>query len=183
MECIACTQCIDACDDIMTKINKPVGLIRYGSENEAPGKKRKLFTGRSIVYIAISVFFVSAFIYFLNASTNLQLVFMRGKTPFQMIDSGRTVLNQFTLKMGHQGNQHFEVNFSVKNPELKNLVSVVTPVHPTLINTTDKRVVIFFRFKPEILLGGTRKVTVEVFDELTNQIVATKEVVLVGPAH
>ncbi len=33
MECIACTQCIDACDDIMDSIGKPGGLIRYTSEN------------------------------------------------------------------------------------------------------------------------------------------------------
>ena len=31
MECIACTACIDACDDVMTKIKKPTGLIRYDS--------------------------------------------------------------------------------------------------------------------------------------------------------
>ncbi|MDX1440570.1 MAG: cytochrome c oxidase accessory protein CcoG, partial [Rubricoccaceae bacterium] len=33
MECVACTQCIDACDDIMDKVGKPRGLIRYTSEN------------------------------------------------------------------------------------------------------------------------------------------------------
>lgn len=31
MECIACTACIDACDEVMTKVKKPTGLIRYDS--------------------------------------------------------------------------------------------------------------------------------------------------------
>ncbi|MDC7684471.1 cytochrome c oxidase accessory protein CcoG [Asticcacaulis sp. BYS171W] len=33
MECISCGLCIDACDDIMTKVNLPTGLIRYDTEN------------------------------------------------------------------------------------------------------------------------------------------------------
>src|SRR5690606_9851180 len=32
LECVACTQCIDACDSVMTKLHKPTGLIRYGSQ-------------------------------------------------------------------------------------------------------------------------------------------------------
>ena len=28
LECIGCTACIDACDDIMTKVERPKGLIR-----------------------------------------------------------------------------------------------------------------------------------------------------------
>jgi cytochrome c oxidase accessory protein FixG len=183
LECIACTQCIDACDDIMTKVKKPKGLIRYSSENEINGKKRKILTVRSGIYIFISLFFVCSFIYFLNASTNLQMVFLRGKTPFQVIESGKLVVNQFTLKLSHQGEQHFKVNFLVKDPEVKNMINVVTPVHPVLIDAPLKKVVVFFKFDPSILVSGTRKVTVVVFDELTEKIVATKEVVLVGPAH
>jgi len=33
MECVGCTACIDACNNIMDRIHKPKGLIRYASEN------------------------------------------------------------------------------------------------------------------------------------------------------
>jgi len=33
LECVNCTACIDACDDVMIKIGKPKGLIRYASFN------------------------------------------------------------------------------------------------------------------------------------------------------
>ncbi|MDZ7847904.1 MAG: 4Fe-4S dicluster domain-containing protein [Owenweeksia sp.] len=40
LECINCTACMDACDAIMHKIDRPEGLIRYESENNiASGKK------------------------------------------------------------------------------------------------------------------------------------------------
>jgi len=181
LECIACTQCIDACDDIMTKLKKPKGLIKYSSENQINGKKRRLFTKRSLIYIFLSVFFVSSFFYFLNDSTHLQLVFLRDKSPFQVIDSGRTIVNHFTLKLSHQGEKQFKVNFLILDPELKKKIRILTAIHPTLIDRPDKKVVIFFRFDPEILHNGTRVVIVNVFDEFTQQIVASKEVVLVGP--
>ncbi len=31
LECVACTACIDACDEVMEKVGKPKGLIRYDS--------------------------------------------------------------------------------------------------------------------------------------------------------
>ncbi len=33
MECVHCTACMDACDNVMTKIGAPRGLIRYASLN------------------------------------------------------------------------------------------------------------------------------------------------------
>ena len=183
LECIACTQCIDACDDIMTKLKKPKGLIRYSSENQILGKARQLITKRSLVYVVISALFISLFFFFLNASTNLSLVFLRGKVPFQEIEAGRLIVNQFTLKLNHQGSQIFHVNFSIKDEEYKNKINIVTPAHPTVINTAEKKIVLFFKFDPRILQAGSRAVTVDVFDELSTQIVATKEVMLVGPVR
>lgn len=34
MECIGCTACADACDSVMAKLNRPLGLVGYGSEVE-----------------------------------------------------------------------------------------------------------------------------------------------------
>ena len=40
-ECIACAACIDVCDQVMTKMNYPLGLIRYSSGN---GMEQRLST-------------------------------------------------------------------------------------------------------------------------------------------
>ena len=50
MECIACTQCIDACDDIMDKMGFEPGLIRYTSEHELEGKKTRWLRPRTAIY-------------------------------------------------------------------------------------------------------------------------------------
>jgi hypothetical protein len=103
--------------------------------------------------------------------------------PFQVIEDGRTVVNHFTLKLTHQGEQRFQVNFELSDVSLKNKIKIVTPIHPTKIDTPERKIVLFFKFSPDVLVNGSKKVLVKVFDELTQKIVATKEVVLVGPSY
>jgi cytochrome c oxidase accessory protein FixG len=177
LECIACTQCIDACDDIMRKLNKPSGLIRYSSEKEISGSQRKTFTFRSGVYATIGVIFIGLFFYFLNVSTHLHMVFLRSKVPFEV--NGDQILNHFTLKLTHQGEKTFKVNFEADD---KN-IHIVTNSYPTVVEDAEKKIVLFFRFSKPQLMRGTRNVLVNAIDQDTNQIVSQKEVTLVGPAQ
>lgn len=55
MECIACTACIDACDDIMTKVGRPRGLVRYDSLDGLAGKPRRVWRPRIALYTALLV--------------------------------------------------------------------------------------------------------------------------------
>ncbi len=49
MECVGCTACIDACDEIMVKVKKPTGLIRY----MASVTKVRWFRPRVLAYISL----------------------------------------------------------------------------------------------------------------------------------
>jgi cytochrome c oxidase accessory protein FixG len=53
LECINCTACIDACNAIMTRVNKPKGLIRYESEKALQDGKEAIFNARTIAYSAV----------------------------------------------------------------------------------------------------------------------------------
>jgi cytochrome c oxidase accessory protein FixG len=55
MECVNCTACIDACDDVMLKIGKPKGLIRYASYNSIKDGISKIITGKVIAYSLVLV--------------------------------------------------------------------------------------------------------------------------------
>ncbi len=53
LECVNCTACMDACDAVMQKVNRPLGLIRYDSMTGIVSGKRKIFTTRVYAYIGI----------------------------------------------------------------------------------------------------------------------------------
>ncbi len=50
LECVACSSCIDACNDIMKKLKRPQGLIRYDSVNNIESGERKILRPRTYMY-------------------------------------------------------------------------------------------------------------------------------------
>ncbi len=176
LECIQCTMCIDACDNIMDRIQKPRGLIKYASEN---GEKHKLFTLRSAAYSVICIALVGVFGFYLNASIGLNLVFLRSKVPFTIARDGR-VMNNFKLKLTHQGGKHTRVEFRIKDQTKAREIEVITPSHPTILNEAEKTIVLFFRFNPVILNSGNATITVQVEDVDSGTVIAEKEVSLAG---
>ncbi|RAW02383.1 cytochrome c oxidase accessory protein CcoG [Pseudochryseolinea flava] len=53
MECVNCTACIDACDDVMIKIGKPTGLIRFASFQSITDGITKIISNRVIGYSVV----------------------------------------------------------------------------------------------------------------------------------
>ncbi len=50
LECVQCTACIDACNDVMVKTKQPEGLIRYMSAEAIRPGRHSWLTGRIIAY-------------------------------------------------------------------------------------------------------------------------------------
>ncbi|HWA88086.1 MAG TPA: cytochrome c oxidase accessory protein CcoG [Opitutus sp.] len=50
LECIGCTACIDACDDVMTRLHRPRGLIRYDSQAAFAGQRTRWLRPRTALY-------------------------------------------------------------------------------------------------------------------------------------
>jgi cytochrome c oxidase accessory protein FixG len=53
--CITCALCIDACDEVMDKIGRPRGLIRYASLDELEGKPVKAMLKRPRVWVYATI--------------------------------------------------------------------------------------------------------------------------------
>ncbi len=51
LECVGCAGCIDACDEIMVKLGRRPGLVRYDSERGLAGQPRRWFRPRLFVYL------------------------------------------------------------------------------------------------------------------------------------
>jgi cytochrome c oxidase accessory protein FixG len=111
MECIACTQCIDACDPIMDKIGKPRGLIRYTSENELEGIKNRLMRPRTVIYLVLLVAFTSAFTLTLAGRSSYDINIGRVVgDPYTQLPSGE-IANRLRFRVRNQTDQasSFEV--------------------------------------------------------------------------
>ncbi|MFN0127116.1 MAG: cytochrome c oxidase accessory protein CcoG, partial [Verrucomicrobiales bacterium] len=50
LECVGCANCVDACDAIMTKLDRPRGLVRYASMNAFNGLPTRWLRPRIVAY-------------------------------------------------------------------------------------------------------------------------------------
>jgi cytochrome c oxidase accessory protein FixG len=82
MECVGCTACIDACDSIMVRINKPKGLIRYASENSIANSEPLHFTTRMKLYTGLLAIVLSVLSILLMTRKDIDPTVMR--TPGQL---------------------------------------------------------------------------------------------------
>lgn len=77
MECLHCTQCIDACDSVMEKVHLPPGLIGYGSHREAEAGQRRYLRPRVAVYSMILLVVTSAFAIMLKLRKDFEAQLLR----------------------------------------------------------------------------------------------------------
>ncbi|WP_269522774.1 cytochrome c oxidase accessory protein CcoG [Coraliomargarita parva] len=104
IECIGCANCIDACDTVMTKLNRPKGLVRYDSLNGLAGKKRRIIRPRLFLYGFLMLLGATAFT--LSArqlrSVNMNVVRMTG-APYFITDT--TIRNQYMVRVINKTNE------------------------------------------------------------------------------
>jgi cytochrome c oxidase accessory protein FixG len=55
LECLACTACVDACDEVMDKLGRARGLVRYDSPDGLAGRPRRVVRPRVLLYTALLV--------------------------------------------------------------------------------------------------------------------------------
>jgi polyferredoxin len=55
LDCIGCAACVDACDEVMVRVQRPTGLIRYDSLNGLDGGVRRVLRPRLFLYLAFGV--------------------------------------------------------------------------------------------------------------------------------
>ena len=115
MECIGCTQCIDACDHIMVKTNKPVGLIRYTSENELEGKPAHIARPRTFLYSAILLTLGTTFVYLLLNREPVDVNIVRAVgAPYTML--GDKVMNRVRIRVQNRSGKDATFTINVTEP-------------------------------------------------------------------
>ncbi len=99
MECINCTACIDSCNEVMLKVGRPAGLIRYTSENSIEGTTPNKLTGKVKLAIAVLVLLILIFFGLLFSREDIQATVTRfpGMTYQQRNEYQVSNLYQITL--------------------------------------------------------------------------------------
>lgn len=102
MECVGCTACIDACNAIMSGINKPAGLIRYASENGILNKQPLRYTGRMKLYTALLVLLAGLLTFLLATRKDIDPTVMRTPGILYQERGADSVSNLYNIKVANK---------------------------------------------------------------------------------
>ena len=188
MECIACTSCIDACDEVMRVTKKPKGLIRYESENGLKGEKTIFWKMKTSIYFGLTLLsFSGLFLYVINRS-ELDITVLRAhENPYQVLsisEEETLIANHFTLNLKNQSSQEMEVDI-IRTGEMENSeIEIIAPTLPEIVPPGEAiKNHIFIKFSKSILgKKGSRYFKLQIMaksESVTKEYI--KEISLVGP--
>ncbi len=162
MECIHCTQCADACDDIMRKVGRPTGLIRYTSQDALAGRPPRILRTRTILYpIAFTLFFGGfVFALVMRSPADVTLLGAIG-APFRLEADGQ-VVNQVRVKVANRTHEDREYAITYLDAPGARLIAPENPVRVRAGETVTTSV--FVVQPPARFTGGERRVRFRLSD-------------------
>ncbi|HEY8399045.1 MAG TPA: cytochrome c oxidase accessory protein CcoG [Flavihumibacter sp.] len=119
LECINCTACIDACDAIMTKINRDTGLIRYASENGIANREPLRYTTRMKLYTALLLVLIVILSSLLITRKDVDATIMR--TPGMLYQERGTdsISNLYNIKVANKTMEDIPLTVKLEDAEGK----------------------------------------------------------------
>jgi len=180
MECIQCTACIDACDEIMVKVKKPKGLIRYDTLNR---QKISILKPRSLLYLVGILACFGGLIYSVLSLRHSEAFVLRSiATPFTLSEENGVpmITNQFRFHVNNQSSQYHKYKIEIINePKIR----FTAQMQEITIPAKGQHDWHFFLSFPKDAYKPSQKIKLRIYDsENPDSFSKEHEVSLLGPA-
>jgi cytochrome c oxidase accessory protein FixG len=115
LECVNCTACIDACDDVMIKIGKPKGLIRYASINSITNGVLKLVNPRVIGYSLVLVALLGILSFALITRSDVETTVLKVSGTLYQREPGM-ITNLYNVEFVNKTFDDLKLDIKVESP-------------------------------------------------------------------
>ncbi len=123
MQCIGCGLCIDACDEVMGRIGRPAGLVRFDTQTNQlalatagkPARYRAL-RPRTIIYGLMMLVIAGAMTVGLVLKPGLDISVLRDRAPLFVALSDGSIRNAYTFKIANMTRDPRAYTLTVAGP-------------------------------------------------------------------
>jgi len=190
LECIQCALCIDACDDIMKKVDRPTGLITYETDDNVDRFQRgekavyKFIRPRTVVYgVAFAIVAAIMLAALLNRS-ELELNSQRDRNPNFVILSDGSVRNGYNLKVVNKANEPRTLTLSIEgDPQIETRLLGAADDAPMQLRVDADRTqdfVIYLTLPASAIDGARETFNFRVTDTRTGETATTPSMIVTG---
>lgn len=123
LECVNCTACIDACDDVMIRIGKPKGLIRFASYNSIKNGILKLWNGRVIGYTVVLVLLLCVLSFALITRSDVETTMLKVSGTLYQREPG-LITNLYNVEFVNKTFDELKLDVKIESPAYAQLHKV-----------------------------------------------------------
>ena len=177
LECVNCTACIDACDDVMLKIGKPKGLIRFASYNSIKNGISKIVTARVIGYSLVLLALIGVLSFALITRSDVEMTVLKVPGTLYQRNDG-FITNLYNIEFVNKTFNEVNLQLKVEEPGTAELVNVdgkavVVPAEGLI------KSVYFIRIPESRVTNARTVVKLAVYQN--NKVIETANVKFIGP--
>ncbi|MCX7649093.1 MAG: cytochrome c oxidase accessory protein CcoG [Flavobacteriales bacterium] len=114
LECVNCTACIDACDEVMDKVKKPKGLVRFASLAQIREGRSFRFTWRMAAYSGVLLVLVSVFFTLIFTRNKVETTILRATGQLYNETSDGKISNLYNVQVINKSFDSLRIRFEME---------------------------------------------------------------------
>ncbi len=126
VECVACGACVDACDDIMSRVGYEKGLIKYTTEVNLEGGKTKIIRPKLMAYLIVVTMLVLYFAYVIFDRVPIEVDVHKDRNHLFVEISDSIIENIYTIKIANKS--HTDLEYLISASGIEGLLVVDQPI-------------------------------------------------------
>lgn len=181
LECVNCTACIDACDNVMNKIGFKKNLIGYFSQFNINDNKKIKLKPRVISYLILLTFLFLIFFSMLFSRNNLETRILRLPGKLFEYVSEDSISNIYQYKLINKSNKIID-NIKLRVNGIDGVVKLVSNLDYLALGPNEVKNGIFFVNIHQNDINVTKtKIFIEILKD--NKVIETENIDFIGPIN
>jgi cytochrome c oxidase accessory protein FixG len=169
LECVGCANCVDACDEIMDRMGRPRGLVRYDSRRGfETGARRKLLRPRVALYVALGLVGLTVASFAVTRRTNFEVHALRTRGMPYTLDAG-AIRNLLQVNVQNKGKEPRVFRITLDARGQSGITTVIAEPRLALEGLADATVPIFVTM-PQDAYSAAFPVTIAVRDSASGEV-------------
>lgn len=164
LECVNCTACMDACDDVMTKIKKPKGLIRLASYNSIEKGIKNLFNARVIGYSVVLIILITFQVYLFSTRIPVEATILRVPGMLYQEQDGNRISNLYNIQFVNKTYEDMNLTLKIQGNESATIKKVGDETISIPANGNLEGVY-FIEFSKDDIKSTKTSLVVEIYDQ------------------
>jgi cytochrome c oxidase accessory protein FixG len=124
LECVNCTACMDACDDVMERVGYPKGLIRYASHTSIEKGTQKLFTPRIAGYTVVLTGIVALLGYLIFTRADVEMTVLKAPGTLYTKTEDGNITNVYNIEFVNKTFDDVPLEVRIESPAAATLQKI-----------------------------------------------------------